>query len=709
MRDDQRRAMFANMFSGRNKFAADDDKKEVPVAESSEVKKQLGVSEEVKQPETVIEGPVSVPIVTNVIPEGSTSDDPSGGGFYNKSNVDEILSYKSEDTDYTPQVDVIRDFPSGETIIKGPADSMYKSGSGSDQTSDDRALYLLQKVDELMNQSGSGLNGEIPKPEINTGVPPKTEQIPLTKPDGSPFTDKDIFERQENERKRQEREENFRWEHQQDDLGGGRSGGDSGSGGGDSGSGGGSGGRSDFGSGGDYSNFDLNVLLLMAKIRAAEAAERYDSMRTERGYEEGPVSKEFMKAKLDAQLADEAYKKLQREAALAAAPSEEAARKVKAEMDRLNLEEMVDAAPSKEAARKVKAEMDRLNLKELAYQYSPWTKAGREVKSQIKELELLGLVALAPGAEAFGRTAGTGVSDLIGETKDLITGPQKEFWMPPGTQKFWTGSKYETRQVMRPPMEPWAYNKSLGMQMPMGVMPTVLGVMPAAASETPIYGGARGTSIFGKDDVSIFGKLEMAAGTTFVPKVNMPNFFEIPREVTQSWVMPPSEPAARQRSQSAYTGGGGFQGASSGTSSQSAYGGYGGGQRSSQTTAQRSAVTSGIYPVTSTIVDPIISPSMREFNQGQRASRMISKLPVERAKKNIVPTRMPGISSNVSRVENSKGVYDDMASSLGMDNPQVRAAEARMQSQADYASRHVEPGSYSESRLRDTGLFPSMG
>jgi hypothetical protein len=246
------------------------------------------------------------------------------------------------------------------------------------------------------------------------------------------------------------------------------------------------------------------------------------------------------------------------------------------------------------------------------------------------------------------------------------------------------------------------------MQMPMGVMPTVLGVMPAAASETPVYGAARGTSIYGKDDVSIFGKLEMAAGTTFVPKINMPNFFEIPKEVTQSWVTPPKEPSARQRPQSAYTGGGGFQGASSGASSQSAYGSYGGGQRPSQTTAQRPA-TSGIYPTTSTAVDPIISPSMREFNQGQRASKMVSKLPVERAKKNIVPVRMPGISRNVSRVENSKGVYDDMASSLGMDNPQVRAAEARMQSQADYASRHVEPGSYSESRLRDTGLFPSMG
>lgn len=282
---------------------------------------------------------------------------------------------------------------------------------------------------------------------------------------------------------------------------------------------------------------------------------------------------------------------------------------------------------------------------------------------------------LAPGALAFGLTAGQGVTDIIAEAGDIIEAPKREFWMPPGTQKVWTGSKYETRQVLRPPLEPWAFNRLLGVQQPMGVSPTVSGVVPPHAADVSIYGAQRAQQLWGRDDIPVWGGLEMAAGTTSVPRVPMPDFFRMGTETIPKWIIPPMKREGERRSVSR-------------SMPQLR------GSPSIVAAKQTGSVPSG-------------SSDFREVSKISPTD-IVSKLPVQRFQKDIKPIRSPAISRNVSRVERSKAEFDDLSSALGASHPETKRAEAKMQSQADYALRHVDPGSYSELKLIETGLVPGV-
>jgi len=66
--------------------------------------------------------------------------------------------------------------------------------------------------------------------------------------------------------------------------------------------------------------------------------------------------------------------------------------------------------------------------------------------------------AAAIGAMAFGATAGGAVAGVIGETRDILELPQREYHTPPGYQKVydWARDGYRTEKVERAPIVPFA-------------------------------------------------------------------------------------------------------------------------------------------------------------------------------------------------------------------------------------------------------------
>jgi len=306
------------------------------------------------------------------------------------------------------------------------------------------------------------------------------------------------------------------------------------------------------------------------------------------------------------------------------------------------------------------------------------SKTGRFLGDEYYNITRSGRDILAPAALAFGTTAGRGVSGIIAETGDIIEAPKREFWTPPGMQKVWTGSKYETRQVLRPPLEPWSFNRAMGLQQPMGVSPAVSGVMPVSASDVSLYGaGSRSPNLWGRSDLPVWGGMEMVSGTSYVPKIAVPDFYNFGKERVPKWIVPPNELVYGVKKQEA-----------------------------------RSPIRGGL---TSSRSSPSISVGRTEGNvpsydrgESVQASKMIpqkiaAKLPMQRPTKDVKQLRAPYVSSNVMRVEGSKRKFDELSDVYGSSSPEAKRQEAVLQSQYDYARDRAEPGSYNEFRLMDMG------
>jgi hypothetical protein len=120
-----------------------------------------------------------------------------------------------------------------------------------------------------------------------------------------------------------------------------------------------------------------------------------------------------------------------------------------------------------------KAEVDALKYtgKQIGYAGKQVGRAAYGVGKAGKYLASEAAMVAAPAAAAFGATAGTGVTEALRETGDLITAPKREFYMPPGFQRVWTGEgdNYKMTYVGTPQMTPTHVNVSAGLGMPVGV------------------------------------------------------------------------------------------------------------------------------------------------------------------------------------------------------------------------------------------------
>ena len=101
---------------------------------------------------------------------------------------------------------------------------------------------------------------------------------------------------------------------------------------------------------------------------------------------------------------------------------------------------------------------------------------GRELKSlhipqQLEKYTRYGIAVALPAAEAFGATAGVGVTEALRATGNLITDPGREFYIPPGYQRVWSGmgDNYKLLPISTPQMQPAHFVAGMGAAMPPGV------------------------------------------------------------------------------------------------------------------------------------------------------------------------------------------------------------------------------------------------
>jgi len=300
---------------------------------------------------------------------------------------------------------------------------------------------------------------------------------------------------------------------------------------------------------------------------------------------------------------------------------------------------------------------------------------------------------LAKGAEAFGTTAGVGITKGLAEIGDIMDLPKREFWTPPGYQPVWTGSSFETQRVPRYVMEPWAYSSSMGTGMPPGVQPTVAEI-PTPIQARRLWGPTavvqpdRG---YGGADVE-YDTRKMGGGESYkpmvdVPRIQMPNFFLVDPTIPK-WIIPPADmgsgkPVAR-----------------------------------SAVPMQRAGVGVPRMGMGVTVASPEQRARSVQMLESAPSSplKMYKPLPVKPVAKSIFAgysTTKEGmlkpksyISRSLGRVLSDKSRLDSLRSVGGVDAPEVRKLEAKVQSEADYVSRHVSPGSYGEVVLKESGLYP---
>ena len=125
-----------------------------------------------------------------------------------------------------------------------------------------------------------------------------------------------------------------------------------------------------------------------------------------------------------------------------------------------------------------------------------------------------GLMVAAPAAAAFGSTAGTGVTEALRETGDLISAPKREFYMPPGYQRVWTGEgdNFKMVQIDTPQLNPVFINPNMGLAMPAGVSMSDIDRAEAAGGfkNAPLFRG-----IEDKEQASLVAMGTKSAGDAF--------------------------------------------------------------------------------------------------------------------------------------------------------------------------------------------------
>ena len=111
-----------------------------------------------------------------------------------------------------------------------------------------------------------------------------------------------------------------------------------------------------------------------------------------------------------------------------------------------------------------------------------------------ERLEKYGREALAvavPAAEAFGMAAGTGVTETLRAGRGLISDPKREFYIPPGFQRVWTGEgdNYKMLPISTPQMQPVSFNVGMGAAMPPGVSaePADIAELTRGEKSTPLF------------------------------------------------------------------------------------------------------------------------------------------------------------------------------------------------------------------------------
>jgi len=319
--------------------------------------------------------------------------------------------------------------------------------------------------------------------------------------------------------------------------------------------------------------------------------------------------------------------------------------------------------------------------------------AGRLAEREFNLGVAVGGGALARGAEAFGTTAGVGVTEAIRGVGDIIEGPQQEFHIPPGYQKIWDGSKYVVRPQPQYPMEPWAVSKSFGVGMPPGVEPRVQGQSavpvrdvsriwgPAAVvAQERGYGGV--DYLWGVKDIEQQGFKPMFD----VPKMPTPDYMRVGREKQHMWVIPPAEVLygvqAQPQPKSPYRG----------------------------TVQRTSYVSSSGVPSMMQRTQGAIVPSNEMLTDGKIRTATLNKIPLlprfpsDKAK--IVPIKMP---KTVSRVISDSERLNEISNISGVGSPEYVKQEAKVQSGLDYATRHNLPGSQGRTALEGYGLISPSG
>jgi hypothetical protein len=331
-------------------------------------------------------------------------------------------------------------------------------------------------------------------------------------------------------------------------------------------------------------------------------------------------------------------------------------------------------------------------VKEVAYAPARVVRGGISLgkHAALRGVDLLEQGAISRGIEAGAATAGAAISGVIGETRDIISLPKQEFWMPPGYQKVWNGEKYVISPIPRHPMEPWAVTRGMGIGMPQGIVPSSPQQVTLMAGETASPWGG----VVPKEYT------EVPRDLWEVPKF-VPPKMEMPKSV--GWLIPPPEviygaqqkPRGRVQMQ-----------ARPDVQQQKS------GRMQVQTRPDIQQQRSGRMQVHTIpaisqrgVSAPIQRPISRSLQlvQPQRVipSKVVypsirkiptlPKIPIITAKSKSVGARIP---SSVGRVISEKHKLDELRATPGYNEPAIRKTEASFQSKMDYALRHNEPGTF---------------
>jgi len=299
---------------------------------------------------------------------------------------------------------------------------------------------------------------------------------------------------------------------------------------------------------------------------------------------------------------------------------------------------------------------------------------------------------LAPGVEAGATIAGRAVADVIAVGADVMQAPNREFWTPPGVQPVWTGTSYEYKRVPRYPMEPWAVSRGMGIGMPPDVEPRVKGQeMLPTLEAARFFGGEQFVSKergYGGADTRYTSKEVGMSGEMPVlfPRVQMPDFFRYGSERSMNWLIPPQEvirpigsKVAPRRAEMLMVP----RLTSGGSSMQ-----------------QMPVVRSGgpVYTSTTATLFPKL-----EINKPPKEFKSLPD-----ATKYPKPLDMGAVPRSVKMAIRDKQRYDVVSGLDGSSSPEAVNLQARMQSKADYASRHTEPGTPGRYVLEQSGLVSGV-